>query len=93
MSPPRDRSIGHLRETNHTLKRQIAFKRKSTVLDRTPYGKFTTKRQHVSVQLYTAIILTTFYTLPHKNGANLTTDNGSILFLTCVTSQKLATGA
>lgn len=79
------------------MKRQIAFnKLKSNKLLRTPYGKFTTtkKRQHVSVQLYTAIILTTFYNLPHKNGANLTTiDNGKgrITFLILTTGAYITT--
>lgn len=52
------------------------------------------KRQHVSVQLYTAIILTTFYNLPHKNGANLTTidiGKGRITFLILTTGAYIIT--
>lgn len=77
------------------MKRQIAFNKiKSKKLYRTPYGKFTTKRQHVSVQLYTAILLTTFYNLPHKNGANLTVINigkGRITFLILTTGAYITT--
>lgn len=52
------------------------------------------KRQHVSVQLYTAIILTTFYNLLHKNGANLTTidiGKGRITFLLLTTGAYITT--
>lgn len=52
------------------------------------------KRQHVSVQLYTAINLTTFYNLPHKNGANLTTidiGKGRITFLILTTGAYITT--
>lgn len=46
------------------------------------------------MQLYTAIILTTFYNLPHKNGANLTTidiGKGRITFLILTTGAYITT--